>query len=253
MSRKMILFCALGLAVYLLLCLLLFAGQRSLLYFPQPDHAPVAQALWLQAGEVRVQVTTHAPEAVDAVLYFGGNAEDVSGSLPDLAQAFPGKAIYLMHYRGYGASQGKPSEAALVADALQLYDRVHQRHANVVVVGRSLGSGVAIHLASERPVARLVLVTPFHSILDLAKEKFPYFPMRWICRDKFESWRYAAKISAPVTIIAAANDSVIPMASTRALQASLPPQLVTFKLVADVDHNDISFSRDYVPALAGTR
>jgi pimeloyl-ACP methyl ester carboxylesterase len=251
MPRKMTLICVLALALYLLLCLLLFAGQRSFLYFPQADHAPLAQNFWLQAGEVRVQVSAHLPDAPDAVLYFGGNAEDVSGSLPDLVQAFPGQAIYLMHYRGYGASQGKPSEAALVDDALKLYDLVRQRHAKVVVVGRSLGSGVAIHLASERQVARLVLVTPFHSVLELAMQKFPFMPMRWICLDKYESWRYAAKIGAPVTIIAAANDAVIPPASTEALRASLPPQLVTFKVVAGVGHNDIAFSRDYVPALAG--
>lgn len=84
-----------------------------------------------------------------------------------------------------------PSEVALVADALALFDRVYAEHPHVVVGGRSLGSGVAVHVASLRPVARLVLVTPYDSLYGIAARQFPYVPVRWLLWDTFESWRYA--------------------------------------------------------------
>ena len=137
--------------VYIALCAALFVFQRTLIYFPQP-RAPVSgarrSACRSRVGECWSRRGARRP---DALLYFGGNAEDVSHNLPGLAAALPDHAIYLMHYRGYGGSAGQPSEAALVADAVALFDRVHAEHARIVVVGRSLGSGVAVQLASHAP------------------------------------------------------------------------------------------------------
>jgi uncharacterized protein len=79
-----------------------------------------------------------------------------------------------------------------------------------VVIGRSLGSGVAIHVASERRVERLLLVTPYDSLLKIAAGQFRYFPLTWLMLDKFESWRYAPKVTAPTQLIAAQYDEVIP-------------------------------------------
>ena len=109
--------------------------------------------LTLAADGAQVLVSVRERSGPNGLLYFGGNAEDVSYNLPSLSTAFSDYAIYLMHYRGYGGSSGKPSEAALVADALALFDKVNTEHQNITVVGRSLGSGVAVHLASLRPVA----------------------------------------------------------------------------------------------------
>jgi len=167
----------------------------------------------------------------NALLYFGGNAEDVSYSLPSLSTAFPDHAVYLLHYRGYGGSSGKPSEAALFADALALFDRVSTDHQNIAVVGRSLGSGVAVHLASLRPVARLVLVTPYDSLQELAARQFPYLPVRWLLLDKFESWRYAEHITVPTLVIAAEHDEVIPRMSTEALYKRFRTGVASFKTV----------------------
>jgi pimeloyl-ACP methyl ester carboxylesterase len=204
----------------------------------------------LPIDDVDVHVTVRASEGTMALLYFGGNAEDVNSSLGDLAAAFPDRAIYLMHYRGYGGSSGKPSERALVADALSLFDKVRAEHDDVIAVGRSLGSGVAIQLASQRPVSRLVLVTPYDSILNLASRQFPYFPVRWLLLDKFESWRYSAAITAPTLVIAAEDDEVIPQASTQALVAHFPAGVATLKVVAGAGHNTISASPEYARMLA---
>jgi hypothetical protein len=120
------------------------------------------------------------------------------------------------------------------------------------VIGRSLGSGVAIHIASERPVERLVLVTPYDSILNIAASRFGYFPLRWLMLDKFESWRYASKVTAPTQLIAAQNDEVIPAASTAALYKHFLQSQATLTVIPAVWHNTISESSQYIPALRGT-
>lgn len=239
--------------VYLGLCGALFVFQRNLIYFPQP-RSPVAGAstFTLASDGERVLVTARPRSGPNALLYFGGNAEDVSYNLPGLSAAFADHAVYLLHYRGYGGSTGKPSEAALVADALALFDKVRAEHRNIVVVGRSLGSGVALHLASVRPVARLVLVTPYDSLLDLAAQQFPYFPVRWLLLDKFESWRYAQHVAVPTLVVAAEHDEVIPRASTRSLYQRFRPGVASFKVVAGASHNSISDSPEYLPLLSGT-
>lgn len=237
---------------YLALCAALFVFQRSLIYYPQPRSvADGAQTITLRTDEPRVLVTARSHDGPKALVYFGGNAEDVSYSLPGLASAFPDHAIYLLHYRGYGGSAGKPSEAALVADALALFDKVHRAHPDIVVVGRSLGSGVAVQLASERAVSRLVLVTPYDSIADLAAGQFPYLPVHWLLQDKFESWKYAQKVVAPTLLIAAEHDEVIPRASSAQLYSRFRSGVASFKVVPGTGHNTISDSPEYLPLLRG--
>jgi pimeloyl-ACP methyl ester carboxylesterase len=240
--------------IYIGLCLALFVAQRSFIYYPQPTSAGGnGPALTLDVDGERVVIETRIKTGSDAVIYFGGNAENVSRSLPTLADAFPGRSLYAMNYRGYGGSTGKPSEAALIADALVLFDRVHADHAHIIVVGRSLGSGVAVHIASERPVERLVLVTPYDSLLNVAATQFRYFPLRWLMLDKFESWRYAPRVAAPTQLIAAENDEVIPRSSTEALYDHFPKMLATLTVVPHVGHNTVSDSPEYISLLRNTQ
>jgi uncharacterized protein len=266
--RTLLIFAALAALIYAALSLALFFAQRSFIYYPQPKSVPdLNPPLILNDDGERVLVSTGAPNdsnapsaaaeapagaLAGAIIYFGGNAEDVRHSLPGLATAFPDRALYAMNYRGYGGSTGKPSEAALIADARVLFDRVHADHPKIIVIGRSLGSGVAVHLASERQVERLILVTPYDSIANLAAAHFPYFPVRWLLTDKFESWRYAQKITTPTRLIAAQNDEVIPLASTQALYRHFPQSLVTLTVIPGVSHNTISDSPDYIPLLRKT-
>src|SRR4030095_8926131 len=140
MMRSVIAVFTIAAFVYLGACAALFFFQRSLIYFPQPSSLGSSAQIRLpvDSAELRVSVRPHA--GPNALMYFGGNAEDVSASLPPLSAAFPDHAIFLMHYRGYGGSSGAPSELALQADALRLFDKIHAEHPDVVVVGRSLGS-----------------------------------------------------------------------------------------------------------------
>jgi len=235
--------------VYLGICGAFFVFQRSMIYFPQPISDRTGTIITLENGGERIHVTTHPDPGPDALLYFGGNAEDTSLSMPDLTETFPSTAIYLMHYRGYGDSSGTPSEKGLFSDALALFDRVHAEHPNIVVVGRSLGSGVAVYLASQRPVARLVLVTPFDSLQQVAAFHYPYLPVRWLLRDKYESWRYAPNVTAQTLIIAAGEDEIIPSVSTELLRTRFKPGLVSYEVIPGVGHNTISESPQYLPLL----
>jgi uncharacterized protein len=234
---------------YAAACAALFLFQRSLLYFPQPAH--VATPLVPVAGRDGVVASHRALPGPQAVLYFGGNGEDVTQNLAPLAQAFPQQAIFLMHYRGYGKSSGKPTEADIAGDALALFDQVQQQHPQVTVIGRSLGSGVATRLASQLPVARLVLITPYDSIEDIAAARFRLFPVRWLLLDKYASWRYAAQVQAPTVLLLAEHDEVIPRASTEKLLTRFAAGRATLHLVPGTGHNDISLAPGYTRLLTG--
>jgi uncharacterized protein len=237
--------------VYVGLCGIMFFAQRSLIYYPQPrlNRDGVAlMRLEIEAGAVLV--STRPVKGADAVIYFGGNAEDTSLALRDFEDAFPQASIYLMHYRGYGGSAGKASEDALFADGLKLFDRVHAEHANVTVVGRSLGSGVAVKVASERPAARLVLVTPFGSLADVAAAQYPFLPVRLLMRDRYDSWKYAGKVTSPVRMIVAERDEIIPRASTERLRTRFGKTNVSYVVIPGAGHNSISDDAQYWRAVA---
>lgn len=237
---------------YLAVCALLYLGQRDLLYFPQGTRVAAAQtdfALRRGAGmELRGWQVNPGQDKV--LLYFGGNAEDLRSARAQLQAALPDHSLYLLAYRGYGASDGTPSEAALVGDAVALYDHVRaaQPRAQIAVLGRSLGSGVASQLAARRAVARLALVTPFDSLVSAAQAHYPWVPVRWLLRDRYESARALRAYRGPLLILRAGRDQVVPPASTDALLKALPqrPTVVAF---AQADHNDISDDPAYVQAL----
>ncbi|MGW8461431.1 alpha/beta hydrolase [Pseudomonas sp. CLCA07] len=237
-------------ALYLALCAALFVFQRALIYFPQPSAiATPASLLTLTVEDAQVQVSVRPHDGPNALIYFGGNAEDVSRNLADFSQAFPEHALYLMHYRGYGGSTGSPSEEAIARDALTLFDTVYNSHPNIAVVGRSLGSGVAVRLASQRPTSRLILITPYNSLESLAKQRFPLFPVKWLLQDRYESWRYAAHITVPTLLIAAGHDDVIPRSSTQQLYTHFAPGVATLKVIPDAGHNSLSDNPEYLKLL----
>jgi pimeloyl-ACP methyl ester carboxylesterase len=233
-------------AGYLLICGALFAFQRSLIYYPQPNaNEDPATLLTFPVGSATVQVSAHPQAGPAALIYFGGNADDVSQDVPALVHAFPDRAIYALHYPGYGGSSGSPSEQAIFADSLALFDRVHADHPNIIVIGRSLGSGVAVWVASQRPLARLVLVTPFDSLADPAAAQYPIFPVRWLLRDKFESWRYAPHVSTPTRIIVAENDETVPRSSSDRLRTRFKEGVASYVVVPRVGHNTIQNAPGY--------
>lgn len=227
---------------------ILFSTRLNLFSAAAPTGCP-PNTLVFARPDARLLISVRPHVGSKALIYFGGNAEDVSMNLPSFSQAFPDHSLYLVHYRGYGGSSGTPTEENLQQDALALFDHVRSNHADVTLVGRSLGSGVAIRLASQRPARHLILITPYASIQEIAATQFPYLPVRWLLADKFESWRYAPTIRVPTLLIAAENDEVIPRASTDELYAAFAAGVASLIVIPHAGHNTISESPRYLDAM----
>jgi pimeloyl-ACP methyl ester carboxylesterase len=208
------------LVVVVALPLTLWLLQERLIFLPQPlgeaqraaikQRHPAVREVFLESGAH----AWHLP-GEPLVIYFGGNAEEVSWML----QNTPRVGWLLVNYPGYGASKGAPSEETISADALRWYDYAAKeiKPSKVVVFGRSLGSGPAVLIASERKVDGAILVTPFDSLIEVAKRHYPFLPVRLMLRHQFESVVRAPKIAAPLLCIAAARDDIIPSSHARKL------------------------------------
>jgi uncharacterized protein len=242
----------LALLAYVGICLWVVFNQRELLYYPQSTRveAQTTDFSITHDGVVLRGWVIH-PDMPHPILYFGGNAERIEDDRGDFTQWFPGHSVYLLAYRGYGASDGKPSEATLFADAVSEFDQIQALHPGqpISVIGRSLGSGVAAYLASQRPVAKLVLVTPFDSMVKVAQSDFPWLPMHWLIKDRYSSASYVANNSQPVLIMRAGNDEVIPAEDTDRLIQAFPraPNVIN---VAGRGHNDIHKAPEYGQAVS---
>lgn len=239
------------LLVYVGCCAYLYLAQRSFIYFPTPESRyAAAEDLRLDFDDATVQIWRLAADYEDAIIYFGGNAEDVGLNIGQFSRIFPNKAIYLVNYRGYGASTGAPSEAAIAADALAIYDHISPAHSNISVIGRSLGSGVATMLAAARNVERLVLITPYDSMVKVAQSAYPIFPVSALLKDRYDSLSHAGNISIPALFLIAERDEFIPMKSSRNLAAALNPSLTTVNVIENARHNTIQNFDQYTTALA---
>ncbi len=248
---------ALGVAIGLPLVVYLL--QDRLMFYPQPlsqarraqiaARFPAVEEVTLRADDGTQLHAWHvrAAPASPLVLYFGGNAEEVSWMLEAIgdpqAGATPAVSWLLLDYRGYGASEGAPSEKALVADARLLFDYARAKAEGaaakrpIFAFGRSLGSGVAVALAASRPLSGVILVAPFDSAVAVAKHYYPYLPVDWMLRHRFESIAHAPRLRVPLLCAIAERDDVIPPIHGERLYAAWggPKQRL---LLSGATHND---------------
>ena len=233
-----------GVLVYVGLGLFLYLGQRDFIYFPvRALSSGFEQQLFEHDGE-KIKATVLNRGRQKAVIYFGGNAENVDYNAENFSRLFPNYTLYLVKYRGYGGSSGKPTEAGLYADALFIYDAIGANHDEISVMGRSLGSAIATYLAVERAVERLVLITPFDSILSVAQSQYPIYPVGLLLMDRYDSYSRASRIKSETLIIAAQNDRIIHRRHTDQLMEgfSIDP---LFHVIEGVGHNDLSSNPRY--------
>jgi fermentation-respiration switch protein FrsA (DUF1100 family) len=236
--------------VYLGVCGLMYVRQRELVYCPQDTRVEASQTDFALVREgVTLRGWVVNPGRAQALVYFGGNAEPVQVNRDRFARWFPNHTVYLMAYRGFGASEGAPTEAGITGDALVLFDHVQQQHpgSDIDVMGRSLGSGVASYVAAQRPVRRLALVTPYDTLVDVGQAHYRWLPVRLLARDRYDSVSNLARYTGPLLVVRAGQDTVIPPANTQRLIDSLPRPPKVLHLPS-ADHSSIAFA----PALART-
>lgn len=219
-------------------CAYLYFNQRAFIYFPTPQvNAADAESIALNSDGETLRIWRIGPTGKNAVIYFGGNAQDVSSNIPVFLKAMPNRSVYLVNYRGYGGSTGSPTEEALFKDATAVFDYVKQKHTHVSVIGQSLGSGVAVFLATVRDISKLVLITPYDSMENLAKVYFPQFPVSLLLKDKFSSSQRAGSIKMPTLVLLAESDEIIPRANSEALIASFRLSQPTVSVIRGATHN----------------
>jgi pimeloyl-ACP methyl ester carboxylesterase len=239
--------------------LLAFLLQERLIFYPQPLSEaaqadirlrfPKGQNVFAQAADGTRLHAWHlaGPAGSPLILYFGGNAEEVSWMLGE-ASAPPGVGWLLVDYRGYGASEGSPSEQALAADALLWYDKFAPQTKKIYVFGRSLGSGIAVRLAAERKVDAVILVTPLDSMVEVGKRHYPFLPVSLLLRHRFDSLSRAPTIAAPLLCLVAMRDSIIPPAHARRLYDAWagPKRWVALE---EAGHNTVDAHPNYWPSI----
>lgn len=206
------------------LLLLVYLGQRALQYFPERAHTPPAAAGLPEAEEVVLDssggarvIVWHIPPRGEkpVVLYFHGNGGSLRGRVDRFrALAADGTGLIALSYRGYGGSSGRPTEKGLIDDALAAYAFAAARYpaSRLALWGESLGTGVAVALAAQKPVGRIVLESPFTSIADIAAQIYWFFPVRLLIKDSFRSDLLIGTVTAPFLILHGDKDSIVPIA-----------------------------------------
>jgi pimeloyl-ACP methyl ester carboxylesterase len=235
------------LVVYCILVAIVFVLQRRMLYFPAVERPPadlvaaVGMAYWPSpTSDYRGLVSNEPAKASATVVVFHGNAGGaIDRSYYVRALAPLGYRVLLAEYPGYGGRSGKPSEAVLVADAVETVELAHEEFGGPVYLwGESLGAGVAAAVAAntETPIAGLVLVTPWDSLPDLAQYIYWFFPVRWLMLDQYNSVENVASYAGPVAVVVAERDEIIPARHSMNLFDAVPGNKRLWVL-AGANHN----------------
>ena len=248
---------AAGFAGLYVLVVVLVALAQDWLLFPRWAMGYGAAALPASAERLALEVASgeelvgvHLPAEVRSfaesalILGFGGNAWNADTLAVYLQSVFPDRDIVAFHYRGYAPSTGRPSAAAILQDTLPIHDHVVATLSpnRIVAVGLSIGAGPAAYLASQRPIAGLILVTPFNSLKALAHEHYPWAPVGLLLRHRMEIADMLAASSAPVALIAAERDTIVPPRRTEPVRRSAG-KMVLDRVIMDAGHNDL-YDRD---------
>lgn len=252
---------AVALAAYGLIALLFAALQTKLLYpaYAVPAAAPLPpgwQTLTATGADGTALVGVHAPPSRPAderllLLVFPGNGWNAVDAAALVHQLVPRAHVVAFFYRGYRPSGGRASSAALLRDAPLVLSAAQAEvgPARTVLVGFSVGTGVAAATACRPGVDGAVLVTPFDSLTRVARMHYPWLPVRLLFRNEIDAAAALAQCRTPVAIIAAGEDRVIPAASTDGLRKAVP-RLVFDRTIAGAGHNDLYARAEFADRLA---
>ncbi len=250
----------LGLAViYIVIVSAAYFAQTWLL-FPtklaeagRPQLPASAERLEVKASDgerlvgVRIPAASHASRRGPLLLGFGGNAWNAENTALYLHDVFPDADVVAFHYRGYRPSGGRPSAEALLADSLAIFDHLQAVPQQIVAVGFSIGTGVAAYLARHRPLAGLILVTPFDSLEALAREHYFWAPVGLLLRHRMATLDWIGDVRAPTALITARYDTIVPERRSAPLRRAIPN--LVFDRTIEAGHNDLYDHPAFVAAL----
>ncbi len=243
---------AMAAGFYLLVVVGMFVFQRSFLYYPDRQAPDLADA----GGEALEVVHTRSADGLElvhwyrppaspggpVVVVFHGNAGHAVDRVAKLrAMLEAGFGVFFAEYRGYGGNPGQPDEPGLTADARAVMALLEARGVGlerIILYGESLGTGVAVKMAVEHPVAGLVLEAPFTSIADVAQAHYWYLPARWLLHDKWESLGRIRGVASPILVVHGERDRVIPTRFGRRLFEAAPEPKTALYLPS-AGHNDV--------------
>ncbi|KQC29145.1 alpha/beta hydrolase [Flagellimonas eckloniae] len=244
-----------GLYLILLLFLLivmLYSLQEKLIFLPtqlpnnyEYSFAHDFEEIFLNTSDGAklnaIHFKTERPKGL--ILYFHGNAGDLS-RWGQITSSFVelGYDVLVMDYRGYGKSTGKLSEEALYTDAHLFYSHALKTYTeeNIIIYGRSLGASIATHLASNTNPAKLILETPFYSLLDVAQDRFPFFPIKHVLKYEMSSYKYIKTVNAPIRIFHGTVDNVVAYESGLKLFEAIPNSDKKMYTIENGNHNDLN-------------
>lgn len=252
----------------LILVTLLVSGwmlvfEEQYIYYPSKEMVHTPETVGLKYQDIYLTtedgITLHGwfmphPAARFTLLHFHGNAGNISHRLHLYERWHKmGLSIFAIDYRGYGKSGGAPSEAGLYNDARAAWEELQNRlgipASNIIIAGRSLGCAVAAKLATEREPAALVLETPFTNIPDMAAEHYPWIiPIRFLARTKLDTLDLVGRVKAPVMIVSAGNDALVPPAMGERIYAAANSPKAFVLLPGNHDDFDLSSSSIYFKA-----
>jgi fermentation-respiration switch protein FrsA (DUF1100 family) len=248
---RVVVWCA---GVYATFVLVAWLAQARLVYFPDPARIDPRQVglasveeRWLTAPDGTRVIAWYAPAraGLPTLLYFHGNGGSLANRAGIIGRFMrEGIGVYMMSYRGYSGSGGRPSEAANVADARLAYANLRAGGVaarDVVLYGESLGTGIAARLAAELPAGGLVLEAPYTSIVDIGAGQFPFLPVRLLMTERYETISLIGKVRMPLLVVHGEDDRVIPVGMGRTIHAAalnaMPRSLVTLPGAGHNDHH----------------
>jgi len=234
-----------AISLYLLIGGFLYIFQRDFIYYPTEkiQHSFQSEKFSIDNEIINVIVLNKGKQ--NAIIYYGGNAESVANTAASFSKLFRNHTIYFVNYRGYGNSTGTATEQSLFADSQYIYDALKKRHRSISVIGRSLGTGIVTFLSSTRIVDKMVLITPYDSILHLAQDKYPIYPISLMLKDKYNSVNRIKNIKSATLIILAEYDEIVPKKYSKKLIEAFPSSQLLVETIKGASHNNLSHKENY--------
>lgn len=242
------------LGAYIVSGALLYRYQNQLLYQPAREVSGLdLETLIFEVDDLSLRVYKTNPGGQEgnrpAIIYYGGNAEAVEENAVFFNRHFADYVVYLAPYRSYSGNPGVANESDLYHDALAIFDELAKKHDTVILMGRSLGSAIAVYVAVKKTIAALILVTPFDSVENLPLPYLKFFPKKYLLTQKYLSWTRVSKLNIPTLVLIAEHDEIIPRANVENLLTHFNQCRPEEKIIQDSSHNTISFKQSYLDTL----